>query len=93
MKGAFASLKRIHLRSVTMQTITASEFKAKCLHLMDEVNRTGEEITITKNGKPVSVLKPYRSPPKTLFGLHKGKVQSRDGLITPLDIEWDAGSR
>lgn len=73
-----------------MQTITASEFKAKCLHLMDEINRTGEEITITKNGKPVSVLKAYRNVPKTLFGLHKGKVQSRDDLIAPLDMQWDA---
>ena len=62
----------------------------KCLHLMDEINRTGEEITITKNGKPVSVLKPYRVVPETLFGLHKGKIQSKDDLIAPLDIDWDA---
>ena len=73
-----------------MQTIKASEFKAKCLRLMDEVNRTGEAITITKSGKPVSVLKPYRSVPKTLFGLHKEKIQSNDDLITPLDIDWEA---
>ena len=33
-----------------MQTIKASEFKAKCLRLMDEVNHTGEGIIITKNG-------------------------------------------
>jgi antitoxin (DNA-binding transcriptional repressor) of toxin-antitoxin stability system len=50
---------------------------------MDEINRTGEEITITKNGKPVSVLKPYRVVPETLFGLHKGKIQSKDDLIAP----------
>jgi len=37
-------------------TIKASEFKAKCLKLMDEVNETGEIIVITKNGKPVAVL-------------------------------------
>ena len=73
-----------------MQTIKASEFKAKCLHLMDEVNQTGEEIVITKNGKPVSVLKPYHSVPETLFGMHKGKIQSKDDLTSPLDIEWDA---
>ena len=34
-----------------MQTIKASVFKAKCLHLMDEVNETGEEIVITKKWK------------------------------------------
>jgi len=73
-----------------MQTMKASEFKAKCLRLMDEINRTGDEIIITKNGKPVSVLKPYRTVPKTLFGLHKEKIQSNDDLITPLDIDWEA---
>jgi prevent-host-death family protein len=73
-----------------MQTVKASEFKAKCLRFMDEVNQTGEEIVITKNGKPVSILKPYRTPPATLFGLHKGKIQSQDDLIAPLGIAWDA---
>ena len=73
-----------------MQTIKASKFKAKCLHLMDEVNQTGKEIVITKNGTPVSILKPYRTVPKTLFGLHKGKLQSKGDLISPLDINWDA---
>jgi prevent-host-death family protein len=73
-----------------MQTVKASEFKAKCLHLMDEVNETGEEIVITKNGKPVSVLRPYRAAPRTLFGLHKGKVESRDELLEPSCISWDA---
>jgi len=56
-----------------MQTIKASIFKAKYLHLMDEVNETGEEILITKNGKPVSRLVPYRKIVKTLFGLHQNK--------------------
>lgn len=73
-----------------MQTIKASEFKAKCLQLMDEANRTGEEIVITKNGKPVSILKPYRTPPASLFALHKGKIESKDDLIAPLNITWDA---
>ena len=84
-------MTNIQIKGCDMKTITASEFKVKCLRLMDEVNQTGEEINITKNGKPVSVLKAYRNLPKTLFGLHKGKVKSRDDLIAPLDIGWDAG--
>jgi antitoxin (DNA-binding transcriptional repressor) of toxin-antitoxin stability system len=75
-----------------MKRMKASEFKAKCLHLMDEVNRTGEEIEITKNGKPVSILKAYRTVPETLFGLHKGRIHSKDDLIAPLDIKWDASN-
>ncbi len=38
--------------------IPAGEFKAKCLKLMDEVNATGEELVITKRGKPVARLVP-----------------------------------
>ena len=38
------------------RTIKASEFKAKCLKLMDEVAETGEEIVITKNGRPTARL-------------------------------------
>ena len=33
-----------------VRTMKASEFKAKCLKLMDEVAETGEEILITKRG-------------------------------------------
>jgi prevent-host-death family protein len=73
-----------------MQTIKASEFKAKCLHLMDEVAKSGEEIVITKNGKPVSILKAYKKIPKTLFGQQKDKITSRDDLIDPVAVPWDA---
>ncbi len=72
-----------------MQTINASVFKAKCLKLMEEVNESGEEIVILKNGKPISKLVPYKSRPRSLFGLHKGSVRSRDDLIEPLDMPWE----
>lgn len=39
-------------------TITATEFKARCLELMDQVYQTREAIIITKRGKPVSRLEP-----------------------------------
>ncbi len=38
--------------------IPAGEFKAKCLKLMDEVQQTGQEVIITKRGKPVARLVP-----------------------------------
>jgi len=37
-----------------VKTINATEFKAKCLQLLDEVQRTGEEIVISKRGKSVA---------------------------------------
>lgn len=40
-------------------TLSATEFKAKCLELLDRLaDRRLEEITITKRGRPVAVLRP-----------------------------------
>ena len=52
----------------TYRTMTASEFRAKCLKLMDEVAETREEIVITKNGRPVARLTPYRKKLSAPFG-------------------------
>ena len=72
------------------RTMKASEFKAKCLKLMDEVADTGEEIVITKNGKPVSRLLPYREKPKTFFGADRGRIKIVGDIISPIDVEWEA---
>jgi len=74
-----------------MKTLKASEFKARCLKLMDKVQETGEEIVITKNGKPVSKLVPFRVRASSLIGLHAGKISSGDEDIFSTDEVWDAG--
>ena len=73
-------------------TIKASEFKAKCLKLMDEIAASGAEIVITKNGRPVSRLVPYRRKPKSLFGIDRGRVEVLGDLDEPLDVAWEAAS-
>ena len=73
-----------------VRTIKASEFKARCLKLMDEVADSGGEIVITKNGRPVSRLIPYRKKPDTLFGIDRGKLEIHGDLDEPLDVAWEA---
>lgn len=56
-----------------MKRINASEFKAKCLAILDEVNATGEVVVIEKRGKPVAQLTSYTPldaaiPQQTLLG-------------------------
>lgn len=73
-----------------MQTIQASEFKARCLALMDDVSTTGETLVVTKNGRPIAELRPYSggrtgSP----FGLHP-KLELRGDILSPVDVEWKA---
>ncbi|MYA33750.1 MAG: type II toxin-antitoxin system Phd/YefM family antitoxin [Gemmatimonadales bacterium] len=70
------------------RTIKASEFKAKCLKLMDEVAETGEEIVITKNGRPVSKLVPCAERPETLFGLYRDVIRIRGDIVGPMPREW-----
>ena len=72
-----------------MKIIKASEFKAKCLSLMDDVALSGEEIVVTKNGKPVSKLVPVKTRPKEVYGLHRGMWQLKDDLVEPVTESWD----
>ena len=73
-----------------MKTIKASEFKAKCLGIMDEVANTGQEFVISKNGQPMVRLVPYRNKPSSLFGIDKNKIEILGDIIEPLDVEWEA---
>ena len=72
------------------RTIKASEFKAKCLKLMDEVAESGEEIIITKNGRPVAKLTPYREVPEFTFGRYRDKIHIHGDIVSPMPPEWFA---
>ena len=74
----------------SVRTIKASEFKARCLKLMDEIADSGTEIIITKNGRPVSRLIPWHKKPDTLFGIDRGKLEILGVIDEPLDVAWEA---
>lgn len=78
--------------STATRVVGATEFKTKCSALLDEVEHSGETLTITRRGKPVAVLSPakrkaWKSPKDSL----KGKVQIV-GDIVNFDTSdlWDA---
>ena len=80
-----------------MRTMTAAEFKAKCLKIMDEVAETGEPVIVTKRGKPVARLVPDHGaarPRRPLRELFKGMIELADpdddlsnALFTPEEFE------
>ena len=72
-------------------TITASEFKTKCLHLMDRVNKTGESISITKRGVEVARLTPPESREDLLRAL-RGSVRIHGDIVSSMfkDEDFDA---
>ena len=70
--------------------IPAATFKAECLKLMDQVEKTREPIIITKHGRPVAQLAPVPSDPRSLFGYMKDTVRIEGDIVSPPEGEWSA---
>ena len=71
--------------------ISAAQFKAKCLKLMDEIAKTRKPIVITKRGKPVAKLvavEPELRRP--LLGYMAGTIAYVGDVESPIDVEWEA---
>jgi prevent-host-death family protein len=70
--------------------IPAAAFKAECLKLMDQVEKTREPIIITKHGRPVAQLAPVPPDPRSLFGYMKGTVKIVGDIVAPVESDWSA---
>ncbi len=75
-------------RARGVRTIKTSEFKARCLKLMDEVEESGEEVVITKHGRPVSRLVPFREKPNMPFGRNRDRIRILGDIVAPMPNEW-----
>jgi prevent-host-death family protein len=71
---------------MAMRSIAASEFKARCLALLDDVAKNGQPLVVTKRGRPVARLVPVE-PPRSLVGSIEFLV-SDDELIVSLYEDW-----
>ena len=79
-----------------MQAINASDFKARCLAILDRVHETGERVVILKRGRPVAELSPVtgeenRYPQADL----EGTVVTAGDVVGPVFSEdhWDSLKR
>lgn len=73
--------------------VSATEFKAKSLKLIDEIERSGEALTITRRGKAsltLSARKANAPAPESLFGCMKGTVTILGDIVGPVDPDWEA---
>jgi prevent-host-death family protein len=78
--------------TIVMKTIPAGRFKAQCLALMDEVQKTREPVVITKRGKQIAKLVPADTEDQAdIFGFWKGKIQIHGDIVGPIvpEDEWD----
>ena len=73
-----------------IKTISASEFKAKCLQIFDELEADG--IVVEKRGKPVARVIPMgRVDNSALIGSMKGTIKL-SGDIFSTGVKWNAES-
>jgi prevent-host-death family protein len=69
--------------------ISAANFKAECLRLLDEVARERRAIIVTKRGKPVAKLVPVEEEPIDIFGRMAGTITICGDIVNPIeDLGW-----
>jgi prevent-host-death family protein len=75
-----------------MKTMGISKFKSHALKILDQVAKTQEIIVITKRGKPLAQIAPYRnSDINPRAGKLADALVFEKDIVTPLGEEmWDA---
>lgn len=73
------------------KSISVSEFKAKCLDIIREVQEESVSYTITKHRKVVAQVNPA-SPPDPGYNPLKNSILYEGDIISPLEEEWEADS-
>lgn len=74
------------------EKMPAGKFKAECLKIMDCVNATGREMTITKRNIPIARIVPYRKKKLNFIGMFEGQIEILGDIMSPIDEVWDAES-
>lgn len=76
------------------KTLGAAEFKATCLRVIKQMERDGEQVTITNRGRPVAVLSPAPAPVTrpSIIGAMRGSVLGYDSPCSPAidPSDWTA---
>ena len=67
--------------------IPAGQFKARCLAILDDVQRQRRGVLITKRGKPVARVVPVEDPDGR--DSLRGSVLYEGDLLSPVSERWD----
>ena len=68
-----------------MRDISISEFKAKCLGLVEEVHKTRQPLRITRHGRPMAELVPAGPDRKRKFlGAMEGTAKIVGDIVSPI---------
>ena len=74
-----------------MRTMLVSEFKAKCIAILKDVQRTRQPVLVTLRGKPLAAVQPVKDRPrrKRLGALRGRMVIRRDLVRIDTTRDWE----
>lgn len=74
-----------------MDTVTISQFKARCLAILARVKRTGQPVLVTRFGEPMAEVVPPSASvrPRRWLGSLKGTARIVGDIISPAADESD----
>ncbi len=70
-------------------TMAAGEFKAKCLSVLDEVERRQRTVIVTKRGRPVAQVVPL---PTSRGSTLEGSLLRDEEPFAPVAVSWKENS-
>jgi prevent-host-death family protein len=71
--------------------VGVSQFKARCLRLLEDVHKHGDRLVITKRGRPVARVLPVPEAAKALRGTWEGIVTGdQDIVYLDWSSDWEA---
>jgi prevent-host-death family protein len=70
--------------------LSISEFKAKCLRLIEDVAQKHTELVISKRGRRVAKLVPFDVEQPSILGFMEGTAKIHGDVVAPLDEHWEA---
>ena len=73
-----------------IEKIGAGAFKAKCLNLLDEVEKKHVQLIISKHGKPVARLVPVKEKKFSLYGCMRDSVSVQFDIVSGTNERWNA---
>jgi prevent-host-death family protein len=75
---------------VRARTVTVTDFKAKCLRMVEEL--ASEGLVLTKRGQPIARVTPISATDnRALIGSMKGRIEVRGDLFST-GVKWHAES-
>ncbi len=75
-----------------MKEVAISEFKAKCLALLEQVQKTKIPIRVTRFGRPIAeVIPPSPAPALDWIGSMKDEIEILGDIVSPAsdENEWE----